>query len=278
MAESTVRKRTTKETISTTSETSAVPQEKKPSKPKNASAFPFSFLDILRMLGGTAILAVCASLLITNGESPIFGYNHKPALKQIKKYFEKPTEAKVFTEEQLAVFDGKDGKSPIYLAINGKVFDVSANRGTYGPGGSYHFFAGRDATRAYVTGCFKDDLTHDLRGAEDMFLEEDDELDDFLEGKLKTLSMTRRGYLTDKAAKRREKAKERVKAAVNHWETFFENSDKYPYVGKVIRKSLAGQPLRKICKQSMRKRDKQRLEKEEAAATAKKAAEEKKEE
>lgn len=28
----------------------------------------------------------------------------------------------------------------------------------------YHQFAGRDAARAYVTGCFKEHLTHDVRG------------------------------------------------------------------------------------------------------------------
>jgi hypothetical protein len=46
----------------------------------------------------------------------------------------------------------------------GKVYDVTAGRWIYGPLGSYHFFAGRDASRAYVTGCFETHLTHDLRG------------------------------------------------------------------------------------------------------------------
>lgn len=30
--------------------------------------------------------------------------------------------------------------------------------------GSYAHFAGRDASRAFATGCFKEHLTHDLRG------------------------------------------------------------------------------------------------------------------
>ena len=46
----------------------------------------------------------------------------------------------------------------------------------YGPGGSYSFFAGRDATRAFVTGCFDTDLNGDLRGVEQMFMPVDDEM------------------------------------------------------------------------------------------------------
>lgn len=48
--------------------------------------------------------------------------------------------------------------------VSGDVYDVSANRRIYGPGGGYGFFAGKDAARAFVTGCFKEDLTHDIRG------------------------------------------------------------------------------------------------------------------
>jgi hypothetical protein len=51
------------------------------------------------------------------------------------------------------------------------VYDVSANRRVYGPGGGYGFFAGKDAARAFVTGCFKTDLTHDVRGLDPAQLE-----------------------------------------------------------------------------------------------------------
>ena len=50
------------------------------------------------------------------------------------------------------------------LICSGDLYDVSSNRRMYGPGGAYGFFSGKDAARAFVTGCFKDDLTHDIRG------------------------------------------------------------------------------------------------------------------
>uniref|UniRef100_A0ACD5ZA98 Uncharacterized protein n=1 Tax=Avena sativa TaxID=4498 RepID=A0ACD5ZA98_AVESA len=52
------------------------------------------------------------------------------------------------TAAQLRAYDGSDASKPIYVAIRGKVYDVSAGRGFYGPGGDYALFAGREASRA----------------------------------------------------------------------------------------------------------------------------------
>ncbi|SCV74330.1 BQ2448_6762 [Microbotryum intermedium] len=65
---------------------------------------------------------------------------------------------RLFTEAELKKHTGKDPKYPTYIAIDG-----DGNK-AYSPGGSYDFFAGIDAARAYVTGCFDTHLTHDLRG------------------------------------------------------------------------------------------------------------------
>lgn len=75
-------------------------------------------------------------------------------------------ETRWFTEEELAAHAGGNGL-PIYLAVDGMVFDVSSRPDTYGPLGSYRFFSGKDAARAFATGCFKTDLTHDLRGLDE---------------------------------------------------------------------------------------------------------------
>ncbi len=65
------------------------------------------------------------------------------------------------------MYNGRDPKKPIYVSILGDVFDVTEGRRIYGPGGFYSFFSGKDASRAYVTGCFKEHLTHDVRDFDD---------------------------------------------------------------------------------------------------------------
>jgi len=59
-----------------------------------------------------------------------------------------------YTREELAKHDGSDEKLPVLLSFRGHVYDVSSKRHIYGRGGDYGFFAGRDATRAFATGCF----------------------------------------------------------------------------------------------------------------------------
>ncbi|CDP21112.1 unnamed protein product [Coffea canephora] len=53
-----------------------------------------------------------------------------------------------FTLQQLKQYDGSDPSKPIYVAVKGQVFDVTAGKSFYGPGGSYCMFAGKDASRA----------------------------------------------------------------------------------------------------------------------------------
>ena len=72
------------------------------------------------------------------------------------------------TPEELAARVGDPPGSPVWLAFLGEVFDVTAGAAHYGPGGGYHFFAGRDATRAFSTGDFtKDGLIANLDGLSD---------------------------------------------------------------------------------------------------------------
>ncbi|KAF8974710.1 hypothetical protein BDZ97DRAFT_1900278 [Flammula alnicola] len=76
---------------------------------------------------------------------------------QVKTYWPVSSAPRLLTE-----YNGENGK-PLYLAIDGDVYDVSKGK-AYQAGGSYHHFVGIDAARAFGTGCFKDHRTHDLRG------------------------------------------------------------------------------------------------------------------
>lgn len=72
---------------------------------------------------------------------------------------------RLWTVEELSVYNGTDEGLPILLGILGSVFDVTKGRSHYGPGGGYHHFAGRDASRAFVSGNFTGDgLTDSLHG------------------------------------------------------------------------------------------------------------------
>jgi predicted heme/steroid binding protein len=119
--------------------------------------------------------------------------------KSLKKRFEK-REMIYLTPEKLAKYDGTDPKLPIYLAIRGRIYDVTAGAQHYGPGGGYSFFAGKDASRAYVTGCFtKPECLTDY-------------VDDFDEKQMKSLQS---------------------------WVDFYDNHEKYFHVGYVVKPKKA---------------------------------------
>lgn len=72
------------------------------------------------------------------------------------------------TLEQLKEFDGSDPSKPIYVAIKGRVFDVSTGTSFYGPGGAYAMFAGKDASRALAKmSKNEDDVVGSLDGLTD---------------------------------------------------------------------------------------------------------------
>ncbi|XP_044463181.1 probable steroid-binding protein 3 [Mangifera indica] len=70
-----------------------------------------------------------------------------------------------FTPQQLLQYNGTDSSKPIYVAIKGRVFDVTTGRSFYGPGGAYAMFAGKDASRALAKMSKNDeDITPSLDG------------------------------------------------------------------------------------------------------------------
>merc|ERR1712125_149899 len=77
------------------------------------------------------------------------------------------------TLEELAEYDGRElpgtnGHSPLFLAVTGRIYDVTAGAAFYGPGRPYHKLVGKDATRAFCTGCLEPEcLISSVKGLTD---------------------------------------------------------------------------------------------------------------
>lgn len=161
----------------------------------------FSVADILRLVSGVLLFNALASWWFTS--STTWGYHGKWINPRYVQHvlFERNVD---LTIKELSRFDGNDPSAPIYIAINGSVYDVTSAPEIYGPGGPYRFFSGKDAARAFVTGCFQnpDEFTYDLRG-----LDPGEAAND-----------------------------------IKSWQDYFDHSDRYWYVGTVHHDPVTGDP------------------------------------
>lgn len=268
----------------------------KPTSPQTSSTDDDSVgritvLDLLRIFGGLLLFSSAISYLVTDGS---LTWNYRPYYSHwtnIKSLWRGPL---LLTEEQLLAYDGSDPDKPVYVALNGTIYDVSAGSVTYGPGGSYHFFAGKDAARAFLTGCFQEDLTADLRGVEEMFIpvdpvegEEATTADDSKEkprsydptkaqatpansddGKNKNKNTPQSSKPLTKAQLkiRREQeyrhARKKVEAGIENWAKLFRGDKGKPYfeVGKVKREPgwPENLPRRQLCEAAQKARPKRK--------------------
>jgi predicted heme/steroid binding protein len=166
------------------------------------------------------------------------------------------------TDAQLTAYDGTDPTKPIYLALNGTIYDVSSSPQTYGPGGSYHVFAGRDAARAFLTGCFAEDAVPDLRGVEQMFIPIEPELKEGASAedveKAKTRKPLSPGERKNRHAQDLRIARRQMQMGLENWHALFRGDKGKPYrkVGTVNRpKGMVDlMPKRKLCEQAEKAR------------------------
>ncbi|WVF66585.1 hypothetical protein IAT40_001325 [Kwoniella sp. CBS 6097] len=144
---------------------------RKPSSTSSSSSAAGSNFSIWRYIPLILFIPLLSSFLTQS-----YTFNLSPYfLPTLRRYWDtnpfNPHQIKMreFTPLQLSRFDGRGENEdrPVYLAIDGVVYDVTANRRIYGKGGSYNMMAGRDASRAFTTGCFETHLTHDTRGLSD---------------------------------------------------------------------------------------------------------------
>ncbi|GAA6022805.1 hypothetical protein JCM8202_003716 [Rhodotorula sphaerocarpa] len=124
--------------------------------------------SLSRVLLKWLVLALVTNVALSRAltQSWTWGYEGKWVNPRTYRELVRPTAPVLLSEAELALHDGSQpNRYPLYLAFDGEVYDISdGGIRNYGPGGAYHQFAGRDAARAFVTGCFKTHLTHDLRG------------------------------------------------------------------------------------------------------------------
>ncbi|OAL44324.1 cytochrome b5 [Pyrenochaeta sp. DS3sAY3a] len=212
-----------------------------------------SVLDILRIFGGLVLLSSGLSYLTSSGESMTWGYNPWwTRAREWKTIFHRDIH---LTDEQLLAYDGSDPSKPIYLALNGTIYDVSSSPATYGPGGSYHFFAGHDAARAFLTGCFADDSVPDLRGVEQMYMPVDPETKESATDEDRAKAKARKplsaAQKKNRHAAELRSARKQVKEGLEHWHALFRGDKGKPYrrVGTVRREEgwLEKFPKRDLC-------------------------------
>ncbi|KAI9932241.1 hypothetical protein ASPWEDRAFT_112005 [Aspergillus wentii DTO 134E9] len=245
-----LRQRQVAQDSSSKSDTSGVKKTQQ-GRSRNGENRGISFLDVIRVLV-TLVVASCGmSYYMTASESLLWGY--RPWFTRwpvLVRYVKGPL---ALTPDQLSLYNGTDTTLPIYLVVNGTIFDVSANRMVYGPGGHYNFFTGRDATRAFVTGCFQEDLTPSLYGLEEMFIPIDDEN-----------SEAEKALSSGQKKIRREQdvrlARTRVRSQVQHWENFFRNHKKYFEVGKVVGNEEQRKEKWELCRAAKQQRPKRKTD------------------
>lgn len=190
------------------------------SHPSTQLFFMRFFRDVARARAHARLHGNAYALQVLMGEDEVllsaatasrpFG-NPDSGLGPVTEYA--PDTGVTFTADELARFDGTDG-APLYLAVRGRVYDVSARPGFYGPGRSYHCLTAKDATRALATGCKRP----------------------------KCLVASVVG-LTEKE-----------KREVDRWVDFFERHDKYHFVGKMVPDPVADMIQRKLLEERVAKR------------------------
>jgi membrane-associated progesterone receptor component len=105
---------------------------------------------LLNLLGGVVLGAVLFGVVVGLCWcfAPVSVFDQPVEPNATSKSAPPPRE---FTRQTLAPFNGaaspQNPDARIYIALLGKVYDMSSAPGFYGPGASYGLFAGADATR-----------------------------------------------------------------------------------------------------------------------------------
>ncbi|MBN3313872.1 NENF protein, partial [Atractosteus spatula] len=113
----------------------------------------------------------------------------------------KPAETKpvrLFTDEDLAKYNGQQEDHPIYMAVKGVVFDVSTGKDFYGKGAPYNALTGKDCTRAVAKMSLDpEDLTYDTVRLEEQLQSLESIFQDVYKAKYPIVGYTARRILNE---------------------------------------------------------------------------------
>jgi len=107
------------------------------------------------------------------------------AQEQEEEEEEDPIVLRNFTLEQLHKFHGREDENtgqetPVYLSLEGTVFDVSNGRDFYGPGGPYEAFAGHEVGASLGKMSFDSSFIDDLGACSSLNFGEREELENWI--------------------------------------------------------------------------------------------------
>lgn len=125
--------------------------------------------DLAYLKNGIRSAATPINIILLSLFLALAYYRLRPAPAATLPQGPAPIVFRTFTPRTLLKYNGeKSAMNPdalVYLAVKGKVHDVTGGRNFYGPGGPYENFAGRDATRGLACQSFDEEmLTKDLDG------------------------------------------------------------------------------------------------------------------
>ena len=103
-----------------------------------------------------------------------------------------------------------------------------------------------------MSGCFREDLTNDLRGLDEMYIPLDEENE--------TISSRERKLRNEQD---RRQARKKVQEEVHRWEDFYRNSKKYFEVGRVVGAEKHDGPVPQLCEAAASSRPRRRAAVEE---------------
>ncbi|CRK44456.1 hypothetical protein BN1723_006108 [Verticillium longisporum] len=89
-------------------------------------------IDVLRVLSFLAVASCALSYVMSSGESFTWGFNDKPWYLRPSYWKLRWNGPLYLTPAELRAYDGTTPDTPIYLAINHTIYDVSANPRSYG--------------------------------------------------------------------------------------------------------------------------------------------------